>query len=84
MRLTVNEKGVRMLVPRTGKPDRIDPLEHINYLMVLGELRLKAYFGMAVQLTLLSYCLPLKLHLTCYNESVLCRMEIELSPSVAY
>ena len=60
MRPTVNEKGVRMLVPRTGKPDRIDPLEHINYLMVLGELRLKAYFGMAVQLTLFGYCLSFK------------------------
>ena len=60
MKPTMNQKGVRMLVPRTGKPDRIDCLDHINYLSVLGELRLKAYFGMAVWLTLLSYCSPLK------------------------
>ena len=43
----LNAKGVRMLVPthRSFKPDGMDPRIHIEYLMVLAEIRIKAKFG---------------------------------------
>ena len=43
MRPVQNRSGVRMLVPvhRSYKPPEMDPLLHIDYLMVLAELRLK-------------------------------------------
>ena len=43
MRPVQNRSGVRMLIPvhRSYKPPEMDPLLHIDYLMVLAELRLK-------------------------------------------
>ena len=52
VRPVLNRSGVRMLVPthRSYKPDHVDPLIHLDFLMVLAEIRIKARAGKSVQL----------------------------------
>ena len=47
VRPVLNRNGVRMLVPthQSYKPDHVDPLIHLDFLMVLAEIRIKARAG---------------------------------------
>ena len=53
VRPVVNAKGVRMLVPtgthRSYRPDRVPPLKHLDHLVLMAEINIKASSGIRVE-----------------------------------
>ena len=49
VRPVVNAKGVRMLIPtathRSFRPDRVPPLLHLDHLVLMAEINIKANSG---------------------------------------